>query len=137
MVRRISLELKESPKIAPRPAVKPMTAPQKISVTFGNAPRGAASNQFRADTPEIYARWQGRDLPFGAKIRVVWIAENAADIAPPESVIDEASTIANSTDAYGIFTLSRPDDGWAPGDYRVDFYLDAELIDSAKLKITE
>jgi hypothetical protein len=137
LVRSISLELKESPKIAPRPDVKPVTLPQKISVTLGKAPRGAASDQFGADTPQIYARWQGRDLPLGAKIRAVWIAEDVADIAPPEYIIDEASTIANSPDAYGVFTLCRPDDGWAPGHYRVDFYLDAELIDSTKLKITE
>ena len=137
LVRRISLELKEPPKIAPRPQVKLLAPPQKISVTPGKAARGAASDQFPADTPKIYARWQGHDLPLGAKIRVVWIAENVAEVAPPEYLIDEASTVAHSPDAYGTFTLSRPDDGWAPGDYRVDVYLDAELIDSARLTITK
>ena len=76
-------------------------------------------------------------MPSGARIRVVWVAENVAEVAPPDYVIDEASTIANSPNAYGTLTLDRPDGGWAPGDYRVDCYLDAELIDSAKLKITQ
>ena len=137
LMRRISLELKQRPKTAPRPEAKTLTAPRKISLTLGKAPRGESSAQFPADTPKICARWQGRDLPSGARIRVVWIAENVAEVAPPDYVIDEASTIANSPDAYGAFTLDRPDGGWAPGDYRVDVYLDAELIDSAKLKITE
>jgi hypothetical protein len=135
LVRRISLELKEPPKIAPRPQVKLLTPPQKISVTVGKAPIGQATDQFGADTPKIYARWQGRDLPLEAKIRVVWIAENVAGVTPPDYTIDEASTRANSPDAHGTFTLSRPDTGWAPGDYRVDFYLDAELADSARLWI--
>jgi hypothetical protein len=137
LVRRISLALKEPPKIAPRPEVKSPSSPKKVSLTLGKAARGTATDQFPADTPKIYARWQGHDLPLGAKIRVVWIAENVADVAPPDYIIDEASASANNPDAYGTFTLSRPDDGWAPGDYRVDVYLDAKLIDSAKLKITK
>jgi len=136
LLRRISLELKERPKIAPRPEVKPVPLPKKISVTVGKVPIGESTNQFRADTPKIYARWQGRGLRDQAKIRVVWIAEKAADV-PPNYTIDEATTIADSRDAHGIFTLARPDTGWAPGDYRVDFYLDAELADTAKLKITK
>jgi hypothetical protein len=137
LLRRISLELKERPKIAPRPEVKPLAPPKKISVTVGKTPMGGSTNQFGADEPKIYARWQGRDLPLQTKIRVVWVAEDVADVAPPDYIIDEASGVANSPDAHGTFTLSRPDGGWAPGDYRVDFYLDAELADSAKLKITK
>lgn len=136
LLRRISLELKERPKIAPRPKVKSVPPPKKISVTMGKALVGASTDQFRADTPKIYARWQGRGLRVGAKIRVVWIAENVTDI-PPDHTIDEAITTANSPDAHGIFTLARPDTGWMPGNYRVDFYLDAEKADTAKLKIVK
>lgn len=137
LLRRISLELKERPKIAPRPEVKPVPPPKKISVSVGKVPIGAATNQFGSDTPKIYARWQGRGLRDQAKIRVVWIAEKAASIAPPDYTIDEATTTANGPDSHGTFTLSRPDGGWMPGNYRVDFYLDAELADTAKLKITK
>ena len=136
LLRRISLELRERPKIAPRPEVKPVPPPKKISVIVGKGPMGGSTNQFREDTPKIYARWQGRGLREQAKIRVVWIAEKVADV-PPNYTIDEATTIADSRNAHGTFTLARPDTGWAPGDYRVDFYLDAELADTAKLKITK
>jgi hypothetical protein len=137
LLRRISLQLKERPKIAPRPEVKPVPPPKKISVTVGKVPIGSSTDQFASDTPKIYARWQGRDLRIGAKIRAVWIAENVPDVAPPEHTVDEASVVANSADAHGVFTLSRPDDGWKPGDYRVDVYLNTERLDSAKLKITK
>jgi hypothetical protein len=35
----------------------------------------------------------------------------------------------------GVFTLSKPDEGWAPGAYRVEFYVDDELSETVKLKI--
>jgi hypothetical protein len=136
LLRRVSLELKERPKIVPRPKVKPVPPPRKISVTVGKTPIGNSSKQFGSDTPKIYARWQGRGLRTGAKIRAVWVAENVTDI-PPDYTIDEATTTANSPGAQGIFTLARPDTGWMPGNYRVDFYLDAERADTAKLKITK
>lgn len=135
--RRIALALKEKPKVAPRPEVKPLQVAKKMSASVGRAPMGDATNQFGPETPKIYARWQGHGLRDQAKIRVVWIAENIGDVAPPDYTIDEASTTANGRDSHGTFTLSRPDDGWAPGNYRVEFYLDAELVETVKLKIAK
>jgi len=121
---------------SPRSEAKPQVA-QKISATAGKAPIGEATIQFAADAPKIYARWQGRGLREGAKIRAVSIAEKVQDIAPPGQIIDEATTTANGPTAHGTFTLARPGDGWAPGDYRVEFYLDAELVEAMKLKIVK
>jgi hypothetical protein len=137
LLRRITLQLKEPPKVAPRPDVKPVVPPKKVSVSVGAMPLGSSTNQFAADTPKIYARWQGRGMRVGAKVRAVWIAENVPGVAPPDYTVDEAIATANGADAHGVFTLSRPEQGWTAGDYRVDLYLDAELIDSAKLKITK
>jgi hypothetical protein len=137
LLRRITLRLKELPKIAPRPAVKPVPRPKKLSVSVGTNPVGGATNQFGTTAPKIYVRWEGHGLRAGAKIRAVWIAESVRGTAPPEQTLDEATTIANSADAHGVFALSRPDAGWAPGEYRVDVYLDAQLADSAKLKIAD
>jgi uncharacterized protein DUF3108 len=136
LLRRVSLELKTKPKVAPRPEAKPQVA-KKISATVGKTPIGQATTQFAPDTPKIYARWQGRSLREGAKIRAAWIAENVGDVAPPNYTIDEANTTANGPNTHGTFTLSRPDDGWAPGDYRVEFYLDADLVETVKLKIAK
>jgi hypothetical protein len=136
LLRRVSLELKEKPKVAPRPEAKPQLV-KKISATMGKAPIGEGTTQFDADTPKIYARWQGHGLREQAKIRAVWIAENVGDVAPPDYTIDEASTTANGPNTHGTFTLSRPEDGWAPGNYRVEFYLDADLIETVKLKVAK
>lgn len=133
----ISLELAEPPRVTDRPQVKPEAAPKKLSVSFAKEQAGKASTTFSADTPQIYARWQGERLRRGAKVRAVWIAENIGEDFPPDYKVDEASAIAESPTAHGSFTLSRPEDGWAPGDYRAEFYVDDVLIETVKLKIVE
>jgi hypothetical protein len=137
LLRRVALRLKELPKIAPRPAVKPLPTPKNLSISVGTTPVSGSTGQFSTNAPKIYARWQGYGLRVGAKIRAVWIAENVPGAAPPEQPLDEASTISSSADAHGVFTLSRPDQGWIPGEYRVDIYLDAQRVDSARLEITQ
>jgi len=137
LLQRISLELAERPKIVDRPEVKPGAAPKKLSVSLANEQFGKATTTFSSDTPQIYVRWQGQRLRKGAKVRAVWIAENIGDDAPPDYKADEASAIAESPTAHGVFTLSRPDDAWALGDYRAEFYVDDVLVEAVKLKIVK
>jgi hypothetical protein len=65
----------------------------------------------------------------------VWIAENIGEDFPQHYKVDEASAVTETPNAHGAFTLTRPEDGWAPGDYRVEFYVDDILADTVKLKI--
>jgi hypothetical protein len=135
LLERISLELMERPKILDRPEVNVEAAPKKLSVSVAKERFGKLTTTFSSDTPQIYVRWNGHRLRKGAKVRVEWIAENIGDDAPADYGADEASTIADGPTAHGTFTLSRPDDGWAPGDYRAEFYVDDVLVDTVKLKI--
>jgi hypothetical protein len=137
LLERISLELAEPPRITDRPEMKPEAAPKKLSVTFAKDEFGKASTTFSSDTPQIYARWQGQRLRRGAKVRAVWIAENIGEDVPPDYKVDEASAIAESLTAHGAFTLSRPEDGWASGDYRAEFYVDDVLVETVKIKIVK
>jgi hypothetical protein len=137
LLQRISLELTGPPNIVDRPEVNPNAAPRKISVTLAKERFGKGITIFPSDTPRIYARWQGHRLSKNAKVRAVWIAENIGEDFPPDYKVDEASVITESPTAHGVFTLSRPEDGWAPGDYRVEFYVDDVFIDAVKLKIAK
>jgi hypothetical protein len=132
MVQRIELDLKEKPKTGPRPDVQP---PKKLSVGLSSEAVGPFTTNFSTAAPKICARWQGHGLRSQASIRVVWIAEDVGEVAPPNYKIDEAKATASIPGARGVFTLSRPEDGWAPGAYRVEFYVDGELIETVKLKI--
>jgi len=135
LLQRISLELMEPPKTMARPEVKSDAIPKQLSVSLGKDRSGKPLTTFSSNTPEIYARWQGQRLRKGAKVKAVWIAENIGEDFPQDYKIDEASAVAETPHAHGAFTLVRPEDGWAPGDYRVEFYVDDVLVDAVKMKI--
>jgi len=106
-------------------------------VSFAKDQFANPSTTFSSDAPQIYVRWRGHRLRKGAKVRVVWIAENIGDDAPPDYKVDEAVAIAESPTAHGAFTLSPPEDGWAPGNYRAEFYVDDLLVETVKLQIVK
>ena len=135
LLQRISLELVEPPKTMARPEVKSDAIPKQLSVSLAKDRSGKPLTAFSSNTPEIYARWQGQRLRKGAKVKAVWIAENIGEDFPQDYKIDEASAVAETPHAHGAFTLVRPEDGWAPGDYRVEFYVDDVLVDAVKMKI--
>ena len=137
LLQRIVLELVECPTITERPQVKSGAAPKLLSVSLAKDSFGKPMTTFSSNTPEIYARWQGQRLRKGAKIKAVWIAENIGEDFPQDYKVDEVSAVAESPTAHGTFTLTRPEDGWTPGDYRVEFYVDDVLVDAVKLKIVK
>ena len=137
LLERISLELAERPKVENKPEVKSDTASKRVSVSFAKDQFGKPSTVFSSDTPRIYVRWQGQRLRKGGKVKAVWIAENIGEDFPQDYKVDEASATVESQNAHGVFTLARPQDGWAFGDYRVEFYVDDVFVDAAKLKIVQ
>jgi hypothetical protein len=137
LLQRISLELVESPKIVERPEVKSDGTPKQLAVSLGKDRFGKPTTTFSSTTPEIYARWQGQRLRQGASVKAVWIAENISEDLPQDYKVDEASIVAEAPTARGAFTLARPEDGWMPGDYRVEFYVDNVLVDVVKMKIVQ
>jgi hypothetical protein len=137
LLQRISLELVERPKVTERPEVKSDAALKQLSVSLAKDSFGKPMTTFSSNTPEIYARWQGQRLRKGAKVKAVWVAENIGEDFPQDYKVDEVSAVAESPTAHGTFTLARPEDGWAPGDYRVEFYVDDVLVDAVKLKIVK
>jgi len=137
LLQRISLELAEAPKIVERPEVKSDTTPKRLAVSLAKDRFGKATTSFTSNTPEIYARWQGVRLRQGATVKAVWIAENIGEDFPQDYKIDEASAVAATPTVRGAFTVARPEDGWMPGDYRVEFYVDGVLVDAIKMKIAQ
>jgi hypothetical protein len=136
LLQRISLEMAEGPKIVDRPEVKSDSTPKRLLVSLAKNRFGKPITTFSSNTPEIYARWQGQRLRQGATVKAVWIAENIGEDFPQDYKVDEASALAASPTTRGAFTLARPEDGWMPGDYRVEFYVDNVLVDAVKMKIS-
>jgi hypothetical protein len=138
LVQRVTLELSRPPRVAATQSETktPTADSQKLSVGLAKEPLGETATKFPASVPKIYARWQGHGLPDHAKIRIVWIAEKVEEI-DPDYKIDEASTVATAPDSHGTFTFAQPEDGFEPGDYRVEFYVDETLAQTVKLKMVE
>jgi hypothetical protein len=135
LLQRISLELAEAPKIVESPEVKSEAAPKRLTLSLAKDRFGKPTTSFTSNTPEIYARWQGQRLRPDANVKAVWIAENIGEDFPQDYKVDEACAVAATPAARGAFTLARPEDGWMPGDYRVEFYVDDVLVDAVKMKI--
>ena len=136
VLQKTSLKLKEPPKVAAPPLSKALHGlGQEFSAGVSDQPSGQFKTEFKKDTPAIYVRWHGHDLEEHAEIRVSFVAENMADVSA-DYQIDESTTTAPAPNSGGTFTLSKPETGWAPGNYRVEFYVADELAQTVKLKIS-
>lgn len=108
---------------------------KRLEASVSTSSDGDPLSIISADALQIVARWRAHGVRENVKIRADWIAEDVGDIAPAEYKIDEATAVATSSDATGTFTLERPEDGWAPGRYRVEFYLGNALSDTVRVTI--
>jgi hypothetical protein len=136
VLQKSSLKLKEPPKVIAATQKKPTPKLEKLSAGMSSEPAGEFKADFKPDTPAIYARWRGRGLPDHANIRAVFMAENVADVSA-DYQIDETSAVAPTPNASGTFTLSKPEEGWATGNYRVEFFVGDEPAATVKFKVSK
>lgn len=159
LVQRITRELKNAPEITappatptPTPAATPTPAPEAavppgqsgdaadekpISVEISSDSIAGSQTEFHSDVPRLYVRWNGHNLPANARVRVTWIAEDVGDIVEPNFIVDETETVATAPDFGARFTLARPEDGWAEGKYRLEVYLNDELAETLRVRISK
>jgi hypothetical protein len=130
------MNLKELPKVQLWEQKSPLVGFDKLSGDVSTEPHGEFKTEFKDSAPTVYARWHGRGLRDHAQIRAVFIAENVADVSANYQ-IDEMETTAPAPNSSGSFALSRPETGWTPGDYRLEFYLDDALAATVKFKIVK
>lgn len=91
--------------------------------------------EFSSDTPKLYVRWEGHNLPEEARVRVAWVVEDVGGIVEPNFVVDQTEIVAPARDAGARFTLARPSDGWAEGKYRLECYVNGELTETVRVQI--
>ena len=126
-----------TPTPSPSPVEESVPASPSLTVEVSSAPGGGHETQFKSDIQNIYVRWQGHNLPAGATVRVAWVAEDVGDLVDPNFIIDETETVATTPNFSARFTLGRPPDGWADGKYRVEFYVNDFLTETARVTIRE
>lgn len=117
-------------------AARPMTAladPEVTAAVLGTAVSDDDNvanpvDTFAVDTPAIYCAFKIEGIDGDVTIRSVWIAEDVGKVAPPNYKIDEASLkLSGDGDGKGKFSLSKPNNGFPVGKYRVEIYLGDKL----------
>ena len=110
-------------------------ADKKVEAVMAEDADTEPTDVFGPDTPKLYAFFRSQGTTKGDKLRAVWIAEDVGGAADANTTIDEATLVADKDDFFGAFSLSKPDDGWPEGKYRVDIYLGDAVAISVKFKI--
>ncbi|MGQ0659052.1 MAG: hypothetical protein ACT4NU_13370 [Chromatiales bacterium] len=96
---------------------------------------GTDKHQFSPDTPKIFLLATLADVPSGTKLKSVWVAEKTT-VAPPDYEIDSAELTGGGDSNKVTFSLSRPDAGWPPGEYRVELFIDGQPAGSVRFTVT-
>src|SRR3954452_580632 len=122
---------------APRVPLAPAAPPMSLKLEAMRDVNAKPQTKFAAKTPSIIIRWHGENLPVGGTVRVAWVAEDVGDLVESGFVIDQTRTQVETSKFGARFTISRPRDGWAPGKYRVDLFVDDELKDTLGITIEE
>ncbi|MFL6539323.1 MAG: hypothetical protein ACJ8HU_01015 [Chthoniobacterales bacterium] len=122
---------------APQVPLAPAAPPMSLKLEAMRDVNVKPQTKFAAKTPSIIIRWHGENLPVGGTVRVAWVAEDVGDLVESGFVIDQTRTQVETSKFGARFTISRPRDGWAPGKYRVDLFVDDELKDTLGVTIEE
>jgi hypothetical protein len=89
---------------------------------------------FRSDSPKIVCVFKVEGASIGATIKGVWIAEDVGNKAPPNYKIAEKSLALPFINS-GSLTLSKPNNGWPVGSYRLEIYLGSTLAKTVKFTV--
>jgi hypothetical protein len=92
---------------------------------------------FSPTVAKLHAFFRSTGTEKGDRLRGVWIAEDVGSAAPANTKIDEATITADQEDFYGAFSLTKPDKGWPVGKYKVEIYLNDELVTTVKFSIVD
>lgn len=95
---------------------------------------GTEKTTFIDQPAKIYVQFRLVDAPAGTRVRCLWIAQDAQS-APPNYKIDDVSMRMGGLVNRGTCSLSKPNRGWPPGDYRVEIYLEDRLAHTARFKV--
>lgn len=94
------------------------------SATLARDETGTQPTTLFAQDEIFYLVVELANAPDSTTVRTVWYAVDVGDVAPPNTLIDEAELESGSGTLY--FNLA-PASVWAVGDYSVEIYLNDEL----------
>lgn len=112
-------------------------APHFADVTVSDSADGDAVATFAPGTPKIFVHAGLADVAHGSKVSSDWIAEDTGGVAPPNYKIDSVTLDTGMLTNVVTFSLSKPNNGWPAGKYRVDLFIDGKTAGAAHFKVNK
>ncbi len=103
-------------------------------VMTDNAKVEKDKRSFTPTTPKIFLVARLADVPAGAKVSGVWIAEKIQG-APPNYKLDSTDLTVSKQMNRVTYSLFKPNDGWPVGSYRVELFIDGKPAGKASFKV--
>ncbi len=97
---------------------------------------GQAVTVFRADAPRIYIRAEVSEVPLDSKLTCLWIAAQAAGVAPGYEIAKVDLLASKGLEALNC-DLSKPTNGFPVGAYRVDLLVDGKKTNEVRFEVAE
>jgi hypothetical protein len=96
--------------------------------------------EFTPKTPIIFFVCTSEDVKVGQKIKAVWIAEDTHQVAPNHHEIDHTvlavkKPLEEDQEWTGKFSLSKPNNDWPIGKYKVQLFAGEHLIETKKFEV--
>jgi hypothetical protein len=107
-----------------------------VKVVMTTGPKDEPVTTFAPDTPKIFAMFETTGIAKGDKVRGDLIAEDVGDAAPANTQVLSKTLTLDEDTTDGTFTFSKPNKDWPPGKYRVEMYVNDELVTKAKFAIS-
>lgn len=98
--------------------------PRVASAYLAEQKDGKRVSAFKPNSPYVYVMFSLADAPKGTLVRCLWFAEKV-DVVPPDYKLYEAEVRmgGGGVNDKGNCWISRPNNGWPVGRYRVELYV--------------
>jgi hypothetical protein len=110
-------------------------APHFDEIVVSDAKDGDAVDSFTPNTPKIFVHAHMVDIATGSKMTGTWIAVDTNGVAPANYKIDSSDLNAGMLVNTVEFSLSKPNNGWPVGKYRVDMSVDGKTAGTASFTV--
>jgi uncharacterized RDD family membrane protein YckC len=118
----------------------PAGAEASVSATLA---RGVTSDfrpvdpttRFAPTQESFFFTFEYSNVEPGSEFRAVWYAVDVGSAAERNAVIDEITRTAPNRNGSGSFSLRRSAAQWPVGEYKVELYLDGELVAEAPFSV--
>lgn len=101
---------------------------------------GDNKDTYTTTTPEIFLICDTTAVKKGDVVTGAWTAINTNNVAPNNYLIAEKEVPINDDVKEGVssntnLSLSKPNNGWPVGTYKVDLYLNDKLVDTYNFSV--